>query len=68
MTAINSIQGEPTVQNMPQAISTGAAGGGFILSDSNGEIPWQVPVGSLSPVPELAHVCGRHPHASGREC
>lgn len=66
MTAIDSIQGEPTVQNMPQAISTGA--GGCILSDIQGEIPWQVPVGPLFPVPELAHVFGRHPLASGREC
>jgi len=67
VTAINSIQGEPTVQNMPQAISTGVAVG-CILSDRHWEFPRQVPVGPLSTVPELAHACGRYPLASGREC
>ncbi len=44
-----------------QAISKAGPGGGFILSDSHGEIPWQVPGEVLTAICEAARKWGRYP-------
>lgn len=36
-------------------------GGGFILSDNHGEIPWQVPDEVLMAISEAVHKWGRYP-------
>lgn len=43
------------------AITAGARGGGFILSDNHGEIPWQVPDSVILAVAEAAREYGRFP-------
>ncbi len=42
-------------------IADAAPGGGFILSDNHGEIPWQVPDEVLLAIAEAVHVWGRYP-------
>lgn len=44
-----------------QAIAKAAAGGGFLLSDGHGEIPWQVPDAVLEAVAAAARRWGRYP-------
>ena len=44
-----------------QAISEAAPGGGFILSDNHGEIPWHVPDEVLLAISEAVHEYGRYP-------
>lgn len=44
-----------------QAIAKAAPGGGYILSDNHGEIPWQVPDEVLRAVSEAVHRWGRYP-------
>jgi uroporphyrinogen decarboxylase len=48
-----------------RAIAAGAAGGGFILADNHGEIPWQVPEAVLMAVAEAVRSFGRYPLAFG---
>lgn len=43
------------------AIARGAQGGGFILCDTHGEIPWQVPEDVLLAVSDAVHTWGRYP-------
>jgi uroporphyrinogen decarboxylase len=43
------------------AIAKAGRGGGFILTDNHGEIPWQVPDAILSAIAEAAHTWGRYP-------
>jgi len=43
------------------AIAKAARGGGFILSDNHGEIPWQVPESVLDAVSQAVHKWGRYP-------
>jgi len=43
------------------AIHKAAAGGGFILSDNHGEIPWQVPDEVLLNISEAVHRWGTYP-------
>ena len=43
------------------AISRAAIGGGFILSDNHGEIPWQVPDAVLTAISDAVHKWGRYP-------
>ena len=43
------------------AISQAGPGGGFILSDNHGEIPWQVPDEVLMAVSEAVHKWGKYP-------
>lgn len=43
------------------AIAKAGPGGGFILSDNHGEIPWQVPEEVLSAISEAVHRWGRYP-------
>ncbi len=44
-----------------RAIEAAAAGGGFVLSDVHGEIPWQVPDQVLEAVADAARELGRYP-------
>jgi uroporphyrinogen decarboxylase len=43
------------------AIAAAGPGGGFILSDNHGEIPWQVPEAALLAVAEAARRVGTYP-------
>lgn len=51
-------QAEAAVKN---AIAKGGPGGGFILSDNHGEIPWQVSEETLLAISEAVHTWGRYP-------
>jgi uroporphyrinogen decarboxylase len=44
-----------------QAISRAGRGGGFILADNHGEIPWQVPNEVLLAIREAVDRWGRYP-------
>ncbi len=44
-----------------EALAKGGPGGGFILSDNHGEIPWQAPDDVLLAVSEAVHTWGRYP-------
>ncbi len=44
-----------------QTINRAAPGGGFILSDNHGEIPWQVNEDILMTISETVHKWGRYP-------
>ena len=44
-----------------KAISKAGFGGGFILSDNHGEIPWQVPDDVLMAISQAAHKWGQYP-------
>jgi uroporphyrinogen decarboxylase len=44
-----------------EAIAKGAPGGGFILSDNHGEIPWQVSGDTLMAVSEAVRKWGQYP-------
>jgi uroporphyrinogen decarboxylase len=48
-------------EHVKRAISQAGIGGGFILSDNHGEIPWQVPDDVLMAISEAAHQWGRYP-------
>jgi uroporphyrinogen decarboxylase len=50
-----------TEQHVRDAIERGAAGGGFILSDNHGEIPWQVPESVLDALSAAVHRWGTYP-------
>jgi len=42
-------------------VAAAARGGGFILADNHGEIPWQVSERTLDELAEAVHVRGRYP-------
>ena len=44
-----------------EAIAKAGPGGGFILSDNHGEIPWQVPDEVLLNISEAVHKWGKYP-------
>ena len=46
-----------------KAIAQAGPGGGYILSDNHGEIPWQVPDTVLLAISEAVHQWGRYPLA-----
>jgi uroporphyrinogen decarboxylase len=50
-----------TRRHVLQAIREGARGGGFILSDNHGEIPWQVPEEVLMTISETVREFGTYP-------
>ena len=50
-----------------EACRAAGPGGGFILSDNHGEIPWQVPGDVLGAVAEAVRKWGRYPIRSGVE-
>ena len=43
------------------ALAKGGPGGGYILADSHGEIPWQVPDAVLLAISEAVHTWGHYP-------
>jgi len=50
-----------TENYVKEAIAKAGPGGGFILSDNHGEIPWQVPDDVLMAISEAVHTWGRYP-------
>jgi uroporphyrinogen decarboxylase len=50
-----------TKQYVKEAIDKGAKGGGFILAENHGEIPWQVEDEILFAIKEAVHEYGRYP-------
>lgn len=52
---------EETENIVKEAIKKGAPGGGFILSDNHGEIPWQVPEEILMAISKALHKWGNYP-------
>ncbi|NPE31877.1 hypothetical protein HNV12_28745, partial [Methanococcoides sp. SA1] len=59
----NKIETELKVK---EAIMKAAPGGGFILSDNHGEIPYQVPDDTLLTITESVKKWGRYPIADGK--
>lgn len=55
-----------TVATVRGAIEAAGSGGGFILADQHGEIPWQVPEETLRLVAETVREFGRYPLRGGR--
>ncbi|QWV93297.1 uroporphyrinogen decarboxylase family protein [Geomonas oryzisoli] len=55
-----------TATAVKEAIEAAASGGGFILSDQHGEIPWQVPEATLTALAEAVREYGRYPLPGGR--
>ena len=52
---------EEAEAKVKEAISKAGIGGGFILSDNHGEIPWQVPDDVLMAISEAVHKWGKYP-------
>ncbi len=52
---------EQAEAEVKKAISQAGPGGGFILSDNHGEIPWQVPDEVLMAISEAVHKWGQYP-------
>jgi uroporphyrinogen decarboxylase len=48
-------------QNVKSCIARGARGGGYVLSDNHGEIPFQVPDDVLMAISEAVHKWGNYP-------
>lgn len=48
-------------EKVKEAIKNGASGGGFILSDNHGEIPFQVEMKILMAISEAVHKWGQYP-------
>jgi len=52
---------EMAEQKVKEAIQKAAVGGGFILSDNHGEIPWQVSDDILLAISDAVHKWGKYP-------
>lgn len=52
---------EQATRKVREAIAAAGKGGGFILSDSHGEIPWQVSDEILKNISEAVHRWGQYP-------
>lgn len=52
---------EQAAQRARAALHAAGEGGGFILSDAHGEIPWQVPDEVLMAISDEVHRSGRYP-------
>ncbi len=52
---------ETAEAQVKQALAAAAPGGGFVLSDTHGEIPWQVPEEVLSAIAQAARRWGSYP-------
>jgi uroporphyrinogen decarboxylase len=52
---------EDAEEKVKNAITAAGKGGGFILSDNHGEIPWQVSDEVLMAISKAAHKWGRYP-------
>ncbi len=53
--------GEQAEAKVKQAIAKAGRGGGFVLADNHGEIPWQVSDEVLMAISRAAHKWGRYP-------
>ena len=53
-----TLEAEAKVKDL---ITKAAPGGGFILSDNHGEIPFQVPEDILMSISEIVQTVGRYP-------
>ncbi|MCM0083814.1 uroporphyrinogen decarboxylase family protein [Geomonas sp. Red32] len=58
---------EDAERSVRNAIAAAGAGGGFILADNHGEIPWQVPEPVLYAIAESVRRWGRYPLAQVEE-
>ncbi len=56
-----------TAAAVKQAIAQAGPGGGFILSDNHGEIPWQVSEEVLMTISETVQTYGRYPILPGED-
>lgn len=52
--------------SVERAIESAGHGGGLILADSHGEIPWQVPLHVLDEISAAVHELGRYPLPAGQ--
>ena len=52
---------EDAEEKVKEAIRKGGPGGGFILSDNHGEIPFQVPGSVLTAISESVYRWGKYP-------
>ena len=52
---------EQAEEEVKKTIGQAGMGGGFILSDNHGEIPWQVPDDTLHAISYAAHKWGQYP-------
>ena len=52
---------DEAVAQVKAAVAAGGPGGGFLLGDNHGEIPWQVPEEVLMAIAEAAREFGRYP-------
>jgi uroporphyrinogen decarboxylase len=52
---------EQARKKVKEVIAAAGAGGGFILSDNHGEIPWQVSDEVLLAIADTVHHCGTYP-------
>jgi len=52
---------EQAEAKVKEALAKAGPGGGFILSDNHGEIPWQVPDEVLLAISEAVHIWGQYP-------
>jgi len=52
---------EETERIVKETIKKGAPGGGLILSDNHGEIPWQIPEEVLLAISNAVHKWGKYP-------
>ena len=50
-------------ERVKEAIAEAGPGGGFILADNHGEVPWQVPEQVLLSISEAVHTWGNYPLA-----
>ncbi len=50
-----------TEEKVKEAIQKAGKGGGFILADNHGEIPWQVPHEVLKAISDAVHKWGKYP-------
>lgn len=50
-----------TIEQVKNALAKGGPGGGFILSDNHGEIPWQVSDETLLTISKTVHEFGSYP-------
>ena len=59
--AMASWSQDQTALEVKRALAKGAPGGGFILSDTHGELPWGVPEDTLGTIAETVRTWGAYP-------
>ena len=59
---------EQAAQEVKRCIAAGAPGGGYLLCDQHGELPWDVKPEALAAMVETAHAYGQYPlDSTGRQ-